>query len=271
MDQTVRGIRRKKPVFLVVLLFTLIATAVIAQPKGTKKRRPLPEEYGNVVLNNFAERNGVAPVVFSHWLHRSKFTCRLCHVDLGFAMQANGTGLHELQNQKGLYCGACHNGRIAFGATTPKTATSAEVKNCDRCHSFGKSVPGTIDFSSIVGGVPRGRFGNNVDWEAAELEGKLKLTDTLPEISIRRKPLDVPKDYSIEARIDGLPEIIFSHKKHAVWHGCELCHPDIFMVKAGGTKYTMEEIFAGKYCGLCHGSVAFPASDCQRCHTKPVA
>ena len=68
-----------------------------------------------------------------------------------------------------------------------------------------------------------------------------------------------------------MPAIIFSHKKHTVWNGCELCHPEIFVgVKKGATKYSMVEIFDGKYCGVCHTNVAFPLLDCQRCHTEPV-
>ncbi|WP_243688424.1 hypothetical protein [Geotalea toluenoxydans] len=29
----------------------------------------------------------------------------------------------------------------------------------------------------------------------------------------------------------------------------------------------MAEINEGKYCGLCHTTVAFPLQDCQRCHS----
>jgi c(7)-type cytochrome triheme protein len=258
---------RRTSIVAAALLFALLSSA---QGTGVKKRRPRPEEFGNVVMNNFAEKNGVAPVVFSHWVHRAKFTCRLCHVDIGFAMQANQTLMHEDDNRRGLYCGACHNGRTAFHTQPVKTA-AGEQQECDRCHRTAEALPHRYDFATFTAGFPKGRFGNGVDWELAELDGKVKLVDTLPEISVKRKPLQIPQDYSIEAKINGLPEIIFSHKKHAVWNGCELCHPDIFIVKAGTTRYSMQDVFAGKYCGLCHGSVAFPATDCQRCHTKPVA
>ena len=241
------------------VVLALIVLAPFALAQGVKKRRPLPDEFGKVVMNNFSEKNGVAPVVFDHWLHRAKFTCRLCHVDIGFAMEANATQVHEDGNRKGFYCGACHNGKVAF-----------EMTSCERCHSAGKQVKRAYDFAAFTADLPKGRFGNGVDWEAAELEGKIKLTDTLPGVSVKRTPLQIPKDYSIEAKIAGLPEIIFSHKKHATWNGCELCHPEIYAVKAGATKYTMQDVFAGKYCGVCHGPVAFPAIDCQRCHTKPV-
>ena len=242
------------------ILILASASVAIAQPKGVKKRRPRAEEFGQIVMNKVSERNDVAPVVFNHWLHRSKYTCRLCHVDIGFAMTANETGVREADNRKGQYCGACHNGKIAFAAQG----------NCDRCHSVGKAVTPQFDFAATTADFPKGRFGNGVDWEAAELMGKIRLVDTLPGISVVRRPLEVPKDYNIEAKMPGLPEIIFSHKKHAVWNGCELCHPDIYSVKTGATKYSMEDVFAGKYCGVCHSTVAFPTTDCQRCHVKPV-
>ena len=266
-------IARRFPTGLVrtfALLALVIAVSALAQGTGVRKRRPLPHEFGNVVMNNLSERNDVKPAVFNHWLHRSRFTCRLCHVDIGFAMQANGTTVHEADNLKGFYCGSCHNGRIAFAARE-KSANGTETKQCDRCHSYGIEAPNATDFAAFTAGYPKGRFGNKVDWEAAELMHRITLIDTLPEISVKRAPLMVPKDYSIDAKINGLPQIIFSHKKHAVWNGCELCHPDVFTVKAGSTKYSMQDIFAGKYCGLCHGSVAFPATDCQRCHVQPVS
>ena len=255
--------------FALLAVIAIAAPLLLAQPAGVKKRRPLPDEFGNVVMNNLSQKNGISPVVFSHWVHRSKYTCRLCHVDVGFAMSANGTEMREEDNRKGFYCGACHNGRVAFAAVT-RGANGVESRNCERCHSAGKDVRRQFNFPSFAAGLPKGRFGNNIDWEAAEIEGKIRLTDTLPEISVRRRPLEIPKDYSIEAKLAGLPEIIFSHKKHAVWNGCELCHPDIYGVKTGTTKYSMEDVFAGKFCGACHGSVAFPAIDCQRCHVKPV-
>jgi c(7)-type cytochrome triheme protein len=249
----------------------LIADApfALAQAQGVKKKRSLPDQFGNVVMNTASEKSNVAPVLFSHWVHRTRYTCRLCHVDIGFAMQAGGTGVREDDNRKGYYCGACHNGTEAFAPQTRSGGEAAQA--CDRCHSVGKEVARDFDFAKLTADLPRGRFGNNIDWEAAEEEGKLTLKDTLPGVSVQRKPLQIPADYDITAKITGLPEIVFSHKKHAVWNGCELCHPDVFAVKRGATKYSMEDTFAGKYCGLCHSSVAFPAIDCQRCHTKPVA
>ena len=42
--------------------------------------------HGRVVLDNFSTDTGMPAVVFDHWRHRVLFTCRVCHVDVGFAM-----------------------------------------------------------------------------------------------------------------------------------------------------------------------------------------
>ena len=91
---------RRTPALILIAVIAL-APLVSAQERGVKKRRPLPDQFGNVVMDNFARKNGVAPVVFSHWLHRAKFTCRICHVDIGFAMEANATRVREEDNRKG--------------------------------------------------------------------------------------------------------------------------------------------------------------------------
>ena len=254
---------------IVAILSLIFASAVIAQTFGTKKRQPRPAEFGNVVINNVSESANMAPVVFTHWLHRVNYTCRLCHVDLGFAMEAGQTDFREEDNQNGLYCGACHNGKIAF-SSQQKGQDKVASKNCDRCHSLGKKVEFTYNFYDVVKGFPRARFGNKVDWLKAEEQGLLDLTDHLEGISIKRSKLRFPVDAVIDAKVYEMPDIIFSHEKHAVWNGCELCHPQVFGIKSASMVYEMQEIFDGKYCGACHGKVAFMNLDCQACHSKEV-
>ncbi len=254
---------------IVILVVLLGVSAVFADGGGFLKKRSLPHNNGNVIISNFSEKNDIAPVMFNHWLHRAKYTCRLCHVDLGFAMEENGTQIREADNKKGFYCGACHNEKEAFGPVSKKFLNQT-VENCDRCHSVGKDVIFKVDFYIFTAKFPRGRFGNGIDWEKAENAGIINLQDYLEGVSIKRKPLNLPPDTEVKTKLHGMPDIIFSHKKHAVWNGCELCHPDIFDVRKGGTKYSMTDIFQGRYCGLCHGKVAFPNADCQRCHSKPV-
>ena len=86
-------------------------------------------EYGDVVINNYADGAGVRPVVFPHWFHRVRFRCKVCHSDLGFKFKAGGNEINMLKIIDGQFCGACHNGSVAWS-----------VENCDLCHSGN---PGT--------------------------------------------------------------------------------------------------------------------------------
>ena len=119
-------------------------------------------------------------------------------------------------------------------------------------------------------GFPRARFGNRIDWLKAEELGLVELTDYLEGISIPGRKFEPPEDFELDADVEEMPDIIFSHKKHAIWNGCELCHPQIFQIERSSTVFEMQEIFDGKYCGACHGRVAFSNSDCQLCHSKDV-
>jgi c(7)-type cytochrome triheme protein len=261
---------------LLALFLILLSVSVAAAQTGQKKKRPLPFEFGRVVLNNFSEKAGLAPVVFDHWLHRSKYTCRVCHVDIGFAMKGDLTRVNAAGNMAGYYCGTCHDGKTRsegqpIFASCERKPSLGEGERCLRCHSFGKEVKKKYDFAEFTRRFPKERFGNGIDWEKTEAEGYVKPVDVLPGVTVRKKALPLEKDFALDARLESMPTIIFSHKKHTVWNGCELCHPEIFLgVKKGATRYSMEEIFKGEYCGVCHMNVAFPLLDCQRCHSRPV-
>ena len=253
-------------IFVVVILFTAFA---LERSYGLRMKRSPHHEYANVVINNLSEKNNIAPVVFNHWLHRAQYSCRLCHVDLKFALQANGSGITEGANNKGLFCGACHNGKEAFGPEEKKKSPGGSKKNCDRCHSLGKKVKFEKKFYEYTKDLPRARFGNGINWMKAEQDKLLSLKDEITGISIKKAEQEIPADSELGTKEPEMPHILFSHKKHAVWNGCALCHPSPFNEKAGTTKFTMEQIFAGKYCGACHGKVSFSTLDCQRCHVKP--
>jgi len=232
-------------------------------------------EYGRVIINKSSEKAGLSPVVFDHWLHRAMFTCRLCHIDIGFSMEANDTDITADSNRKGLYCGTCHNGsriyngRKIFESCSDRYDEKDKIR-CERCHSFKKDVRRQYDFNKFVEDLPKRGLGNGIDWEEAEIKSKIKPVDTLEGISIKREKLKNREDFSIKSKGSWMSDIIFSHEKHTRWNGCELCHPDIFNIEKGGTKFTMFQIYSGEYCGVCHGKVAFPVIECDRCHTKPV-
>jgi len=258
------------------MILVLVMVAVANAQTGVKKKRPLSREYGRVVLNNSSEKAGMPAVAFDHWFHRSEFTCRLCHVDIAFGMKSGSTAISAADNISGFYCGTCHNGRMTFQGVrifescSPK-GLSGDPARCRRCHSAGTNAKPVRDFAEFTKLFPKERFGNGIDWEKAEAEGRIRPVDILPGISVVRKGFLVQKDFSIEAKLEGLPDIVFSHRKHTIWNGCELCHPEIFVgVRKGTTQYSMVDIFDGRSCGVCHGKVAFPLIDCQRCHVKPV-
>lgn len=104
---------------------------VVAQP-------PASAEYGDVVINNYSDRAGMRPVVFPHWFHRIRFRCKVCHADLGFKFQAGGNHITMLKIIDGEYCGACHNGEVAWS-----------VENCTLCHSAKPGTPTQVHDSTL--------------------------------------------------------------------------------------------------------------------------
>ncbi len=93
-------------------------------------------EYADIVLNENSEKEGVRPVVYPHWFHRIRFQCRVCHSELNIKMQAGANGITMSSIIDGQYCGACHNGEIAWN-----------VDNCDLCHSAKDGVK-----TGVIGG-----------------------------------------------------------------------------------------------------------------------
>ncbi len=262
--------RRYFQIAMVVAVVAVLAwSTAVSQTFGVRKPRPKPNEYGTTVIDNASTANQIAAVEFPHWLHRANYTCRLCHVDIGFGMTANETGITEDDNRHGMYCGTCHNGEIAFRCQEGKMAEGGP-RSCDRCHSVGLEIEPKNDFYVFREGMPRERFGNGIDWVKAEDDGLIAPVDIIESVSFRRPKLVNPNDEQLTANEITMPNIIFSHQKHTVWNGCELCHPQIFGVTRGATTYTMQEIFEGRFCGGCHSKVSFPTDDCQRCHTEPV-
>ncbi|MCU7921430.1 MAG: hypothetical protein KZQ88_01855 [Candidatus Thiodiazotropha sp. (ex Dulcina madagascariensis)] len=86
-------------------------------------------EYGDVVINNFSSEAGINPVVFPHWFHRIRFTCKVCHHDLGMHFKAGGNKIKMLDIMNGRFCGGCHNGDVAWG-----------IDQCDLCHTGEKKI-----------------------------------------------------------------------------------------------------------------------------------
>jgi len=113
--------------------------------------------------------------------------------------------------------------------------------------------------------LPKSRVGNHVDWVKALNEGHIEpradLTDDSQKMTILN--LDIVREVK-----GSMPDVVYPHKPHTQWLQCSNCHPKIFKPKKGANKVSMAAILAGQYCGVCHGKVAFPVSECRSCHSK---
>ncbi len=71
--------------------------------------------------------------------------------------------------------------------------------------------------------------------------------------------------------MEDLPPAVFPHWVHRMQYKCPACHDDLFKMKTGASLVTMDELQAGKWCGVCHNGKAAFISDlnsCLRCHYK---
>lgn len=120
---------------------------------------------------------------------------------------------------------------------------------------------------SAFAGFPRDfpSIGNQVDWVRALETGVIQpRTNIFPDTNIEVLDLDI-----IMPRTSQMPMVRFPHRAHTQWLDCTNCHDGIFKKKAGATPVNMFAILAGEYCGRCHGAVAFPLTECRRCHSEP--
>lgn len=64
---------------------------------------------------------------------------------------------------------------------------------------------------------------------------------------------------------DEMFDAFFPHSTHTALLDCKSCHTTIFRYR--DNEITMDANYEGKYCGSCHGKVAFSLYSCARCHT----
>ncbi len=118
--------------------------------------------------------------------------------------------------------------------------------------------------------MPKSASGNFVDWVRSLLEKRI-----LPRYDLRKENAEPPvMDLNIVREVKGsMPDVVYPHKAHTEWLDCSNCHPAIFLPQKGANQMSMAQIMLGEKCGVCHGRVAFPVSECRRCHsqTKPAA
>lgn len=116
-----------------LLLLLVAAIAIVAVDIGDARA-----EYGDVVINNYSDAAGMRPAIFPHWFHRIRFRCKVCHADLGFKFKAGGNEINMVKIIDGQFCGACHNGELAWS-----------VENCNLCHSGKPGTPTQVHESTV--------------------------------------------------------------------------------------------------------------------------
>jgi len=137
------------------------------------------------------------PVIFGHKKHLGAYQCAACHPKV-FDMAVKKP-VTMAQMEKGKSCGACHNGKAAFG-----------VSECAKCHPV------------------------------KEVEFKVKDTG----------------------------DVKFSHELHTAMYKCGDCHVKLYLPTAKNKPKTMAQMEQAQSCGACHdGKAAFTVQEnCDRCH-----
>jgi c(7)-type cytochrome triheme protein len=114
--------------------------------------------------------------------------------------------------------------------------------------------------------LPRNNAGNRVNWVGALVEKRIE-----PRVS-KDDPKAEPvlMDLDIVREVKGsMPDVVYPHQAHTEWLDCSNCHPAIFLPEKGANRMSMAAIMLGEQCGVCHGKVAFPVSECRLCHSRP--
>lgn len=143
-------------------------------------------------------------------------------------------GLHTASTHSGAGCTACH----APHAWSPEPRKACLACHTDKAdHNPGPACAECHEFRAAAGAKASTKAGP--------------------------PPITFPAD-------PGSPgPVTFEHAKHiAQGAQCPDCHPKLFKMQKGSTKFTMDAMAEGKACGACHnGQKAFAAMDGDRCLT----
>jgi c(7)-type cytochrome triheme protein len=117
--------------------------------------------------------------------------------------------------------------------------------------------------ADALSALPPDSAGNRVRWVKALDEGFIN-----PRTNIKSGTKVQTYDKDVLLDLNGsMPVVRFPHRVHTLWLDCSNCHDHLFKMQRGATKISMFNILQGEQCGLCHGAVAFPLTECSRCHS----
>jgi c(7)-type cytochrome triheme protein len=213
------------------------------------------------------------PVLFKHTVHlQEKGDCSACHNTLFKTGKNPSVSMADMEQGKS--CGACHNGKKAFGldkcaschpvkeitykveATGPTHFSHkfhVEVAGCGKCHPALYSVNQQnkrVGMAAMEKGKSCGACHNSK--EAFPVKDCSKCHPV--------------RDLVFEDKVLG--DVMFRHTNHTGLYTCVDCHTSIYKTTRSKVKVSMQEMGKGKSCGACHdGKTAFTVKEqCKSCH-----
>lgn len=251
----------------------------------------------------------VKAVLFSHKVHVDDrgLSCEMCHSQL---FEMSSLSAQERPDftmnslYKGKYCGACHNGTMAFASNTQCARCHNGVKGYDAAVAKAKDNPSAGSGNGPKGAVMIGQGESAVEFVHDVHTRKFKCGECHTKLFAFKKGQvkmtmagmyagkfcgachNGKKSFSSKAcekchaktpapkadliyKPQGIGLVKFSHEFHTASFGCNECHSKVFKMKKGSGKMTMDAINAGKYCGKCHnGTIATAATECAKCHAE---
>ncbi len=153
---------------------------------------------------------------------------------------------------------------LAVSASLSVRAQAWDSLRKDGIHdSRAPSVRELQEPQDALSKLTRDTAGNMVRWVQALEKGEINPRASLrPDTKIRVYDSDVLLNLK-----GGMPIVRFPHRQHTQWLDCSNCHDHLFKAEAGANRLSMLAILNGEQCGVCHGAVAFPLTECFRCHS----
>jgi c(7)-type cytochrome triheme protein len=108
------------------------------------------------------------------------------------------------------------------------------------------------------------------DWTLAIKRGIINPLDAIKGERVKKDEEEFNRDIIFQINDRMMANVRFPHTIHNYWFSCKVCHPGIFIPKKGANDFGMTDIWNGKYCGRCHGKIAFAPKgfeNCIRCHS----
>lgn len=87
-------------------------------------------------IKTIAFNRTAMPSLFNHGVHSAKYSCKKCHPSI-FLMNKGVARITMKDIDRGVYCGACHDGKESF--------PSSECMRCHKMESFKKELAYKVD------------------------------------------------------------------------------------------------------------------------------